>query len=46
MKAKIKELYEAPWTQVLKVANEGVICTSGNTEDFSEGSSYGEGDFS
>ena len=46
MKATFKELYEAPWTQVLKVANEGVICASGETEEFGEGSSYGDGDFS
>ena len=46
MKATFKELYEAPWTQVLKVANEGVTCTSGGTEDFGGGGSYGDGDFS
>ncbi|MBQ6311376.1 MAG: hypothetical protein IJK74_07510 [Bacteroidales bacterium] len=46
MKKVEKQQYDAPWTQILTVANEGVICTSGETEDFGEGSSYGEGDFS
>ena len=46
MENKHKEFYEAPLIHTILVAQEGIICTSGGTEDFGEGGSYGEGDFS
>ena len=41
-----KYVYEAPLIHTILVTQEGVICASGETEEFSEGSGYGEGDFS
>ncbi|MBQ6311372.1 MAG: hypothetical protein IJK74_07490 [Bacteroidales bacterium] len=47
MKTKRKVIYSAPLTQTLNVVQEGVICTSGDTETFTPSSdSYGDGDFS
>ena len=37
--------YEAPVTKVFTVAQEGVICASGETEQFSNGGSYDDDDF-
>ena len=40
-----KCFYEAPVTEVFTVAQEGVICASGETEQFRNGGSYGNDDF-
>ena len=40
-----KCFYEAPVTEVFTVAQEGVICASGETEQFGNGDSYGNDDF-
>jgi len=45
MEKKEKQFYEAPSTQVFEVKQEGVICASGRTEQFENGSSYGDSDF-
>lgn len=42
METKIKDLYKAPSTMVFEVRQEGVICASGDTEQFGEGESYGD----
>ena len=36
-----KCFYKAPVTEVFTVAQEGVICASGETEQFRNGYSYG-----
>ena len=47
MKTKLKDFYTAPLSQTLTVVQEGVICTSGDTETFTPSSdSYGDEDFS
>ena len=40
-----KCFYEAPVTKVFTVAQERVICASGETEQFRNGGSYGNDDF-
>lgn len=40
-----KCFYEAPVTEVFTVAQEGVICASGETEQFRNGGSYDDDDF-
>lgn len=40
-----KCFYEAPVTEVFTVAQEGVICASGETEKFRNGGSYDDDDF-
>lgn len=39
------QLYEAPSTQVFEVKVEGVVCSSGGTEQFCNGENYGDSDF-
>ena len=36
-----KCFYEVPVTEVFTVAQEGVICATGETEQFRNGNSYG-----
>ena len=45
MKKIEKRFYEAPWTRVYTVAQQGVLCQSGNTEDFNDGDEYDDDDF-
>ena len=45
METKFKNLYEAPSTIVFKVEQEGVICASGDTEQFINGNSYDDSNF-
>ena len=40
-----KCFYKAPVTEVFTVAQEGVICASGKTEQFRNGGSYDDDDF-
>ena len=40
-----KFFYEAPVTKVFTVELEGVICASGETEQFRNGDSYSNDDF-
>lgn len=40
MKAKRSHIYDAPSIRFFGVAEEGVICTSGQTETFEEGNIY------
>ena len=40
-----KCFYEVPVTEVFTVAQEGVICASGGTEQFRNGGSYDDDDF-
>ena len=37
METKHKELYESPWTEVLEVKTEGVICQSGKRSPYDDG---------
>ena len=39
------ELYEAPSMTVIEVMQEGVICASGDTEQFINGNSYDDSNF-
>ena len=45
MENKFKELYDAPSAMILEVEQEGVICTSGDTEQFINGNSYDDSNF-
>ena len=40
METRFKDLYEAPSMTVIEVMQEGVICASGDTEQFINGNSY------
>jgi len=37
---KDRELYEAPEVEVLEVKSEGIICGSGETEQYGPGNNY------
>lgn len=45
MEKKEKQIYEAPSVKFFEVAQESVICASGETEQFGNGGSYGDEDF-
>ncbi len=45
MEKKEKQFYEAPSVEFFEVKQEGVICASGVTEQFSNGGSYDDDDF-
>ena len=45
MENKFKELYDAPSAMILEVEQEGVICASGDTEQFINGNSYDDSNF-
>lgn len=45
MKKVEKQLYSAPSATFYKIAQQGVLCQSGNTEGYSDGNSYGDDDF-
>ena len=45
MKKTEKRLYEAPLTRVYSVTQQGVLCQSGDTEDFYNGDEYDDDDF-
>lgn len=45
METKKKERYEAPSAMVFEVRQEGVVCASGGTEQFSNGNSYDDSMF-
>ena len=45
MKKIRKQHYEAPSTKVYGVAQQGVLCQSGNTEGFHDGEEYDDDDF-
>ncbi len=45
MKGMKEQFYEEPSIQMLELANEGVLCNSGETEQFETGDIYGEDDF-
>lgn len=45
MESTSKLHYEAPETLGLELTHSSVICTSGGTERFTTGNSYGEDDF-
>lgn len=45
METNHKELYEAPSMTVIEVMQEGVICASGDTEQFINGNSYDDSNF-
>ena len=41
MKQTEKALYEAPDLLLIRMEQEGVTCTSGGTESFTDGDEYG-----
>ena len=41
MKPMEKALYEAPDLLLIRMEQEGVTCTSGGTESFTDGDEYG-----
>ena len=45
MENKFKELYDAPSAMILEVEQEGVICASGDTEQFINGNCYDDSNF-
>ena len=45
MKTIVKKIYEAPLAEFQNLEQEGIICASGDNEDFGDGDDYGEGDF-
>jgi hypothetical protein len=44
-KKTLKEFYETPLATVFEIRQEGVICQSGGTEQYTPGGSYGDGLF-
>jgi hypothetical protein len=45
MKKIEKRFYEAPSSRVYEVAQQGVLCQSGNTEGYQNGEEYDDDDF-
>ena len=45
MKTKQKTNYETPLSRVFELRAEGLLCASGETESFSNGSSHGDSIF-
>ena len=45
MKKTVKQHYENPYLEFQDLEEEGIICASGDNEDFGDGDDYGEGDF-
>ena len=45
METRFKELYDAPSAMIFEVEQEGVICASGDTEQFINGNSYDDSNF-
>lgn len=45
MKTTDRQFYVEPLTNIIKVKYGGVVCVSGNTEQFGSGNSYGDVDF-
>ena len=45
MKKVEKLFYEAPSLEFQDLEQEGIVCASGDNEDFGDGDDYGEGDF-
>ena len=45
METTFKDFYKAPSTIVFEVEQEGVICASGDTEQFINGNSYDDSNF-
>ena len=45
MEIREKLIYEAPSSEIIEVAQQSVVCASGNTEKFVSGNSYDDNDF-
>ena len=45
MKKTEKQFYITPSARIYEVVQEGVICQSGNTEQYHDGDVYGDDDF-